>query len=145
MVGPHHHRSRSRDPGGPYLHLPPIGPWTRRAAFLQLPIGACQFLPCVLMTAGPLVFLPSVLLLIPVGIALLPFLLQGPLRRGNGGAVSALLLTSVLVTVVAARCALDPQAPELLRRMMAIYLPIGSMGALSLLMAEIEIFRAGRT
>ena len=145
MIGHHrHHRSRS-DQRAPYVQVAPIGPWTRRAAFLQLPIGACQFLPCLLVTMGPLVFAPGVLLIIPVGIALLPFLLQGPLRRGNGGAVFALLLSSGLVTVVAARCALDPQAPDLMRGMMAAYLPIGIGGALSLLLAEIEIFRAGRT
>ncbi|MBA3936477.1 MAG: hypothetical protein H0X38_03365 [Planctomycetes bacterium] len=78
-------------------------------------------------------------------VAALPFALQLALRRGNGAAVFVLLFSETVTVALAIRALSHLAEIGHLHHILFIYLPFGVLGVLSLLAAEIEIFRAGRT
>lgn len=121
------------------------GPWTRRAAFLQIPIGVLQFLPVMALIGLPLSYMEPLAWMLAFLVAALPFALQVALRRGNGAAVFVLLFTETVMVGLAIMALSNSVEIAKLRHILLIYLPFGLIGVLSLLAAEIEIFRAGRT
>lgn len=132
-----------RVPGPP--PVPRAGPWTSRAAFLQIPIGVCQFLPVMALFYLPLLFMAPVAIPLAFIVAALPFVLQRALRRGNGAAVFVLLICQAVTVALAVHVLSQRIEIAHLRNLLLAYLPFGLVGVLSLLVAEIEIFRAGRT